>query len=75
MCVVVEGASSSARSVVSSVPQDSVLGSILFLAYVNYLTDGLACKHDAFADDYKIYLKLLSSCWTGWQDCLAERFG
>ena len=28
----------------------------LYWVYVNYLTDGLTCKHGAFADDYKIYL-------------------
>ena len=56
VCVVVGGASSSARSVSSSVPQGSVLGPILFLMYVNYLTDGLACQHGAFANDYKVYL-------------------
>ena len=38
----------------SAVPQGSVLGSILFLVYVN-LND-LTCKHGAFSDDYKIYL-------------------
>ena len=56
MCVDVGGAPSSVRSVSSGVTQGSVLGPILFLVYVTYLTDSLACKHGAFADDYKIYL-------------------
>ena len=55
MCVNVGGASSSFRSVSSGVPQGSVLGPVLFLVYVNYLTEGLISNYGAFADDYKIY--------------------
>ena len=57
MCVSVGGASSSAKSVSSGVPQVSVLGPVLFLVCINYfLTDDLVCKQDAFANDYELYL-------------------
>ena len=56
MSVSVDGLSSSVRGVSSGVPQGSVLGPVLFLVYINYLTDGLISKHGVFADDYEIYL-------------------
>jgi hypothetical protein len=56
MCVGVDKVNSEPRDVLSGVPQGSVLGPILFLIYVNFLTDGLVSKFGAFADDFKIYL-------------------
>ena len=41
----------------SGVPQGSVLGPLLFLVYVNHISNGLPCKFKAFADDYKLYLR------------------
>ena len=48
---------SGSRDVLSWVPQGSVLGPVLFLVYVNYITQGLVSQLGAFADDYKIYLQ------------------
>lgn len=56
MRVTVDGVCSESRSVTSGVPQGSVLGPVLFLVYVNCLTDGLRSDFVAFADDYKIFL-------------------
>ena len=56
MCVAVRGVLSSQRRVTSGVPQGSVLGPILFLVFVNFLTHGLTSNYGAFADNYKIYL-------------------
>ena len=57
MCVSVGGVCSGFKDVLSEVPQGSVLGPVLFLVYVNYLTQGLVSQFGAFADDYKIYLQ------------------
>ena len=41
--------------VTSSVPQGSVLGSVLFLAYINDITAGVRSSMRLFADDSKVY--------------------
>ena len=46
---------SEVRPVLSGVPQGSVLGPLLFLIYVNGLTEGLRTKWYAFGDDFKLY--------------------
>ena len=57
MCVTVGGVSSESKRVSYGVPQASLLGPILFLMYVNFLTHKLVSNYGAFADDYKVYLQ------------------
>ena len=55
--VVVDGEVSSWKSVLSGVPQGSVLGLILFLVYINDLEEGVTGKILKFADDTKLFTK------------------
>ena len=41
--------------VTSGVPQGRVLGAVLFLAYINYITTGLRSSMRLFADESKVY--------------------
>jgi ribonuclease P/MRP protein subunit RPP40 len=52
------GFSSDWVEVKSGVPQGSVLGTILFLIYINDIDDGISSKILKFADDTKLYRKL-----------------
>ena len=56
--VVVDGEVSSWKSVLSGVPQGSVLGPILFLVYINDLEEGATGKILKFADDTKLFIKV-----------------
>ena len=58
--VVVEGKQSSSVPVMSGVPQGSVLGPCLFLAFINDLPDSLKSKARIFADDTIVYLTINS---------------
>ena len=55
--VVVDGEVSSWKSVLSGVPQGSVLGPILFLVYINDLEEGVTGSILKFADDTKLVRK------------------
>ena len=51
---VVDGEVSNRKSVLSGVPQGSVLGPILFLIYINNLDDNITNNVLKFADDSKV---------------------
>ena len=53
--VIVDGEISNWKSVLSGVPQGSVLGPILFLIYINDLEDDISNKVLKFADDKKVF--------------------
>ena len=56
--VVIDGEESDSIPVNSGVPQGSVLGPILFLAYINDLPDGISSQVCLFADDTALYLTI-----------------
>ena len=67
--VVVEGEESDSVPVTSGVLQGSVLGPILFLAYINDLTQDIVSQVRIFADDTAIYLTVESNTDS---DCLQK---
>ena len=56
--VVVNNIQSDEESVLSGVPQGSVLGPVLFLIFINDLPDTIDASVRIFADDTKIYSKI-----------------
>ena len=56
--VIVDSEISNWKSVLSGVPQGSVLGPILFLIYINDLEDDISSKVLTFADDTKVFRKV-----------------
>ena len=63
--VILEGVVSDTVKVTSKVPQSSVLGPILFLIYINDLSNSLSSKVRLFADDARVQREIKSL-----QDCL-----
>ena len=59
--VVINNAHSDWKPVTSCIPQDSVLGPVLFVIYVNDLPNTISSKAYLFADDTKLYRKLESA--------------
>ena len=53
--VVVNGRASNTADVLSGVPQGTVLGPMLFLLYINDITDGVSSTMRQFADDSILY--------------------
>lgn len=58
--VCVKSSKSASLRVTSGVPQGSVLGPVLFLAFINDLPAVLSTKSQIFADDTKLYHPILS---------------
>ena len=56
--VIVDGEISNWKSVLSGVPQGSVLDPILFLIYINNLEDDISSKVFKFADDTQVFRKV-----------------
>ena len=61
--VVINGINSDEVPVSSGVPQGSVLGSILFLAYINDLPEQVKSRVRLFADDTVMYLAISSTMY------------
>ncbi|PIK39484.1 putative RNA-directed DNA polymerase from mobile element jockey-like [Apostichopus japonicus] len=58
--VVINGCASSWQNVTSGVPQGSVLGPLLFVAYINDIDGDILCTAKKFADDTKLYSEVSS---------------
>jgi hypothetical protein len=57
--VVVNGCKSGWKDVISGVPQGSVIGPLLFVLYINDLPDVVEAEVYLFADDTKIFCRIL----------------
>ena len=54
--VVINGSSSCWNNIMAGVPQESVLGPLLFLIYINDLSDVVQSEIRLFADDTTLYV-------------------
>ena len=53
--VILNGQSSSWANINAGVPQGSILGPLLFLIYINILSDNLQCSRKSFADNTSLF--------------------
>ena len=58
--VTVYGEKSKSAQVISGIPQDTVLGPLLFVIYINDLLDDIRSDGLLFADDTKLFRKIVS---------------
>ena len=58
MCGVVNGKESTLGCVLSGIPQDSVLGLLLFVLYINDILDNIRSEGFLFADNNKIFKEI-----------------
>ena len=56
--VVVRGSGSDWSRVTSGTPQGTILGPLLFLLYINYITECISSTVKLYADDTKIYREI-----------------
>ena len=56
--VLVKGEASEIQHILAGVPQGSVLGPLLFLVYINDISEGIQSVIKLFADDTSMYLSL-----------------
>ena len=56
--VVIRGTCSSWTPVLSGVPQGTILGPVLFILYVNYISSGISSTVKLYADDTKVYREI-----------------
>ena len=56
--VVLNGQESGWEKINAGVPQGSVLGPLLFLVYINDLTDGISSNIKLFADDSSLFARV-----------------
>ena len=53
---VLNGQASNWGDILAAVPQGSILGPLLFLVYINFLTENLKCKVKLLADDTSLFI-------------------